>query len=258
MTDTLETSTAGGAPSPNAFEYTYHVRYSEVGRRGLMTLPALINAFQDVSTFQSESLGVGLAWLRNEQRAWVLTHWHIVIDRYPSLCEPVTAGTFATHFRGFTAKRNFYLRDEAGRLIVRADSSWAFMDLAAMRPCRPAPEHVAPYGEGAPLEMPAEGRRIAVPEHLRMCAPISVGPSLIDTNEHVNNCHYVQMAFEQIAREDLPRDVRERGARHVRVDYRRAAVLGDTIYPHAVIDGDRAVVSLTDAEDGVFAVVELR
>ena len=100
MTDTLETSTAGGAPSPNAFEYTYHVRYSEVGRRGLMTLPALINAFQDVSTFQSEALGVGLAWLRNEQRAWVLTHWHIVIDRYPSLCEPVTAGTFATHFRG--------------------------------------------------------------------------------------------------------------------------------------------------------------
>ena len=192
MTDTLETSTAGGAPSPNAFEYTYHVRYSEVGRRGLMTLPALINAFQDVSTFQSEALGVGLAWLRNEQRAWVLTHWHIVIDRYPSLCEPVTAGTFATHFRGFTAKRNFYLRDEAGRLIVRADSSWAFMDLAAMRPCRPAPEHVAPYGEGAPLEMPAEGRRIAVPEHLRMCAPISVGPSLIDTNDHVNNCHYVQ------------------------------------------------------------------
>ena len=48
------------------------------------------------------------------------------------------------------------------------------------------------------------------------------------------------------------------GARHVRVDYRRAAVLGDTIYPHAVIDGDRAVVSLTDAEGGVFAVVELR
>ena len=46
MTDTLETSTAGGAPSPNAFEYTYHVRYSEVGRRGLMTLPASSTPFK--------------------------------------------------------------------------------------------------------------------------------------------------------------------------------------------------------------------
>lgn len=264
-TDTTEPATpaaraTGSAvkPAPNAFEYTYNVRYSEVGHRGLMTLPALINAFQDASTFQSETLGLGMAWLKHEKRAWVLTHWHIVIDRYPSLCEPVTVGTFATHFRGFTAKRCFYLRDEAGRYIVRALSSWAFMDLATMRPTRPAPEHIAPYGEAEALPLPAEGRRIELPEGLRDGEPITVGPSLIDTNEHVNNCHYVQMAFEQVAREDLPEQVRERGARGVRVDYRRAAVLGDVIYPHVAIDGDRAVVTLTDHEGATFAVVELR
>lgn len=244
--------------APNAFEYTYNVRYSEVGHRGLMTLPALINAFQDCSTFQSEALGLGMAWLKHSQRGWALTHWHVVIDRYPSLCEAITVGTYATHFRGFTAKRNFYLRDETGRMFVRADSSWVFMDLETLRPTRPEPEQFEPYGTGEPLELPREGRRISVPDALADGDPTTVGPSLIDTNEHMNNCHYVQMAYEQIARADLPEQVRERGARCLRVDYRRAAVLGDTVYPHRAVEGDRAVVSLTDADGAPFAVVEFR
>ena len=110
------------------FEYPSAVRYSEVGHRGLMTLPAVINAFQDCSTFQSEALGVGMAWLKHVQRAWVLTHWHIIIDRYPSLCEEISVGTFATRFRGFSAHRNFYLKDGSGSLIARASYTWAFID----------------------------------------------------------------------------------------------------------------------------------
>ena len=101
-------------PASNAFEYPCQVRYSEVGHRGLMTLPAIINAFQDCSIFQSEMLGLGAAWLKHEARAWVLVHWQIVVDRYPSLCEPIAVGTFATSFRGVQGMRSFYLRDESG------------------------------------------------------------------------------------------------------------------------------------------------
>ena len=249
MTDTLETSTAGGAPSPNAFEYTYHVRYSEVGRRGLMTLPALINAFQDVSTFQSEALGVGLAWLRNEQRAWVLTHWHIVIDRYPSLCEPVTAGTFATHFRGFTAKRNFYLRDGSGTMIARAASTWALIDLETGRPLHPEPAFTIPYGTLPALEMPPEPRRVKVPEDAAPCAPVTVTRGLIDTNEHVNNCQYIQMALDLLPRETEPA--------RLAVDYRRAAVLGDVIYPRLSVTDQGAMVSLDDRDGRPFAAIAI-
>ena len=89
LTEALLEQTPSPKQAPNAFEYTYHVRYSEVGHRGLMTLPAVVNAFQDCSTFQSEVLGMGMAWLKHQERAWVLTRWHIVIERYPSLCEAI-------------------------------------------------------------------------------------------------------------------------------------------------------------------------
>lgn len=232
------------------FEYPAHVRYTEVGHRGLMTLPALINAFQDCSTFQSEALGVGMAWLKHERRAWVLTHWHIVVDRYPSLCEEIVIGTFASSFRGFTAKRNFYIKDNAGTLIAKAESSWASIDLSTGKPIRPTEEHVKPYGTHDPLPMPDEGRRVKVPDEMTHFAPIEVRRGLIDTNEHVNNCQYVQIALDILPRETLPREVR--------VDYRRAAVLGDTIYPSISHESDRIVAVLADATDSPYAVVELK
>lgn len=231
------------------FEYPTYVRYSEIGHKGLMTLPALIDLFQDCSIFQSEALGVGMAWLKHEQRAWVLTHWHIAVDRYPSLCEPIMVGTFASSFRGFTAKRNFFLKDEAGRMIARANSSWAFIDLASGKPLRPSPEHIEPYGHHDPLPMPPEDRRVKLPDELTACEPLTVRRGLIDTNEHVNNCQYVQIALEMLPRETAPAIVR--------VDYRRPAVLGDTIYPRLAQDGPRTVASLDDADGNPYAVVEL-
>ena len=36
----------------NSYEFEARVRYSEIGHRGTMTLPALINYFQDCSTFR--------------------------------------------------------------------------------------------------------------------------------------------------------------------------------------------------------------
>ena len=45
----------------------------------------------------------------------------------------------------------------------------------------------------------------------------------IDTNEHVNNCQYVQMAMEYI---EHAGDIRQ-----VRVEYKNSAVYGDIIVP---------------------------
>lgn len=230
------------------FEFDAHIRYSEVDHRGLLTPPALINYFQDASTFQSEVIGMGMRWLKERHHGWVLTHWQIVVDRYPALCEPVHVGTFASGFKGVTATRFFYLGDQDGDLVARAKSTWAYMDFAKGRPARPDTAQVEAYGTAEPLEMPAEERRVRVPEHLEPCDPVTVRRGQIDTNEHVNNGQYVQMALEVLPRETSPHIIR--------VDYRRAAVLGDVVHPAVAQDEERTVVALDDAERAPFAIVE--
>ena len=96
--------------------YTFdsRVRYSEIDHTGNMTLPALINYFQDCSTFQSEDIGLGTEVLKAKKKAWILSYWQIVIERLPALGERITAGTFATEFKGLYGNRNFVL-DDAGK-----------------------------------------------------------------------------------------------------------------------------------------------
>ena len=58
--------------------------------------------------------------------------------------------------------------------------------------------------------------------------PFPVRRYHIDTNEHVNNCQYVQMAMEM-----LPGDI---NVRQLRVDYKKSAVLGDMTVSYTHLD----------------------
>lgn len=232
------------------YEFRGRVRYSEIDHRGTMTLPALINYFQDGSTFQSEDIGLGMELLKHDKKAWVLSYWQIIVDRYPKLCEEITVGTFATEFKGLYGNRNFYMKDRAGRQIACANSIWVFMDLEKGRPVRPTAEYVQSYGTHQPLDMPYEGRKIALPEHCEKGTAFPVRKYHIDTNEHVNNCQYVQMALEVV-----PGDIQ---VRQVRVDYKKSAVLGDMIYPRLAAEQERTVVELCDEDGKPYAIVEMK
>lgn len=48
------------------YSFTSRIRYSEIGEDGCLTLPGLINYFQDCSTFQSEAIGEGVAELKKQ------------------------------------------------------------------------------------------------------------------------------------------------------------------------------------------------
>ena len=50
--------------------YTFdsRVRFSEVDHTELLTLPGLVNYFQDCSTFQSEDIGYGVEELQSRRQ----------------------------------------------------------------------------------------------------------------------------------------------------------------------------------------------
>lgn len=232
--------------------YTFdsRIRYSEIDHHGTITLPGIINYFQDCSTFQSEDIGAGLEVLREKKRAWLLSYWQVVVERYPALGEKVTVGTFAYGFRGLFGERNFFMKDADGNQIACANSLWVFMDIEKGRPTRPEESDIAPYGTEPRLDMEYEGRKISLPEQMEDLPSFPVRKYHIDTNEHVNNCQYVQMALEV-----LPRDLK---VHQLRVDYKKSAVLGDQVYPRMAKDGERMVVELCDGEGNVYAAIELK
>lgn len=232
--------------------YTFNsrIRYSEIDHHGTVTLPGIINYFQDCSTFQSEDIGVGFEVLKERKNAWILAYWQVIVDRYPEFGEQITVGTFATGFKGMFGERNFVMKDGNDRQIACANSLWVFMDMAKGRPTRPGAEDIEPYGMEAPLDMPYEGRKIVIPEMMEDRESFPVRKYHIDTNEHVNNCQYVQMAMEM-----LPKD---RQVFKLRVDYKKSAVRGDIIYPKVAEELGRTVILLCDGAGREYAVVEVK
>ena len=233
--------------------YTFdgRVRYSEIGNNGKMKLTSLINYFQDCTTFHSEDIGVGEAEVKRRKRAWILSYWQVEVQRYPVMAERITTGTFASGFEKFFGHRNFVMYDENKDWVARAYSLWLYMDVEKGRPARPLPEEISPYEvEPLPEDMVLESRKIVLPSICEDKPAFAVLRSHIDTNKHVNNCQYVQMAMNV-----LPEDLE---VSRLRVEYTKSAVLGDTIYPKVAVETDRTVVLLCDEAGKAYAIVEVK
>lgn len=233
-------------------EYTIksRVRFSEIDHTRKMTLPGIINYFQDCSIFQSEEIGYGLEYLNIQKKAWMLSAWQIVINRYPGLGEEISVSTWASGFKGICGDRNFCMRDETGEITACANSLWVYMDLQKGRPVKPGADEIEAYGVSEPLEMEDMPRKIELPEKMTELPSFPVRRYHIDTNEHVNNCQYVQMAKEAYEG-DAP-------IKQVRAEYKKSAVYNDVIVPRAGREDNRTVVELCGAKGQTFAAVEFR
>ena len=253
------------------YSFQSAVRYSEVDEAGTLSIPALINYLQDCSTFQTEELGVGVGHAQEMGLRWLLAAWEIEIFALPRLAERIEVSTWARAFRGLFAGRNFTLRRcenrtaggaaQAGELLVRADSLWFMYGDAACRPVRPPASEVEPYAadlaQDAPLDMPPIQRRVPVEGPGAPGVPVTVTRAHIDTNHHVNNAQYVDMALAALPEAALPTPSQAAPLR-LDVQYCEAARLGDVVHPfvHACEGG--WAVSLADAAGKPYAVVRVR
>ena len=230
--------------------YTFEsrVRFSEVDATEKLTLPAVVNYFQDCTTFQSEELGRGIEALKAIGKGWILSAWQIEVNRYPKICEKLKIDTWATTFDGIYGNRNFRLRTENDEVLARANSIWVYMDLVKGRPLRPDQDVISAYEIDPPLDMEPVSRKIALPKELEEREAFPVLRHQIDVNNHVNNCQYIQMALEV-----LPECGR---AKKIRVEYKKSAVYGDKIVLKKAVEESRIVVELCDTENTPYAIVE--
>lgn len=224
------------------------VRYSEIDENKHMTLPAMLDLLQDCCTFQSEEIGVGLDYLQQNHRAWVLSSWQVVICRYPKFGEKVRAYTWPYDFKAFLGYRNFKIEDEKGEVIAYANSIWVFLDTERKRPVKVPREVQERYCFVAPYDMDYSGRKIRLQQDMQAKEPVRVKRFQIDTNRHVNNSKYILMAEEY-----LPETFQ---VKEMRAEYKKEAVLSDLICPKVKSEEHLIMVSLENEAGEPYALIE--
>lgn len=224
------------------------IRYSEVDSKGELTFPALLNYFQDGSTFHSEDLGVGMDYLLENHLVWVLSAWQIVVERKPKVCERVKIGTAPYEFKSFMGSRNFVMVTEDGEYLAKANSIWTLLDTNTWRPNIPTEKMLEKYVLEEKVDMEYAPRKIAVPENLTVQEPIVIKKYHLDTNNHVNNGQYVGMAMEY-----LPADFE---LHQMRAEYKMQTMLNDVLIPCVANDNGVHTVVFKDEAGKIHATVE--
>lgn len=232
------------------YSFNSRVRYSETGEDGRLTLPGVLNYFQDCSTFHAESIGLGGNVLKNRDRAWVLSSWQVVVEEYPVLGTEIRIRTAPYAFKGFMGMRNFVMETTDGKKLAWANTYWTYLTISTGIPTRLTSVDTDSYVLSEKLEMDYAPRKIKLPEDMISQEAFVVQKHHLDTNHHVNNCQYVQMAMDY-----LPENFK---IHQMRAEYKQQARLNDVICPARAVDENKTTVLLNDQKGEPYAVVEFK
>lgn len=234
-----------------AYSFGGRVRYSECDGSGRLSTFALVNYFQDCSVFHTEHIGHGVRYLQERGMAWFLSSWNIELGEMPSLGDEIVVRTWCYGIKHLVATRAFELATPAGEVLARADSQWFMFDFASGQPIRVPAEEQEPFMDdlGEKPDMASVGRRIRIEGQGEAREAIVVSRHLLDSNNHMNNAHYIDIAQAAAGMTDIAR---------VQVQYRRAATEGDIVLPHVyACEGGVDVRLGSDDEGDDYALVRL-
>lgn len=177
------------------FVWNTKIMYSQLGSNCALSLPALLDLFQDIATLHAHEMGSGLEYLYSIDRAWIMSRWRVRLGALPRCGDDVAVRTRAYECRRALNRRAFELVDKDGEVLAQADSLWTLIDTKSGAPVS-AVDIVQPYltpGDGPDLcDLP---RKVQLPEGAAEEPAFAITPDLLDTNHHVNNVRSVALAM---------------------------------------------------------------
>ena len=231
----------------NQLTLTLPVRYDDLSSDMRASTAAMMRYMQHTAIMQADGIGQSLQNLLAMERCWVMLTWDYEEFHRPKVGEMIRVYTEAEGFGSCFGYRRFELFGENGDLYAKAYTIWAFYDIVNMRPARITPEVAAAYGleDKEPLRIRPE--KIALPEDAVEAERFTVRSRDTDTNHHVNNVRYIEMAQDA-----LPSGF---AFSKVKVYYEHAAVAGDEAVTFCAKAGDGYTVAVKAADGRTFATV---
>jgi medium-chain acyl-[acyl-carrier-protein] hydrolase len=120
----------------NVLTREFQVRFHEAGFRGTVRPVTMLNYLQDTAAAHSAKCGYPLSQLLARNLTWVLSRYHVHVERYPSVGETIKVHTWRPSLEGLFALRDFEVTDGEGEILVAATSSWVIMNLETKRPVK--------------------------------------------------------------------------------------------------------------------------
>ena len=174
---------------------------------------AFMDAAQEIAYWAAHELGFGYDSLHIHHTAWVLSRMHIHFVQLPAWRDQVQLYTWHKGASGLFYLRDFVLRNQEGRPIITATSSWVVIDEQTRRLVRPEDlTHLLDVGFQVDDAIVEQAPKLALPkgQEAEPAGVHTVSYSDIDLIGHANNACYMVWAMDCLPQEvTLHRQVKD-------------------------------------------------
>ena len=227
------------------FEKDFYVGYSDVDEHYELTNKSILRFLQDAACVQSVQVGDSQ---NTRSMMWFILSYRVDVRKRPAYDDTITIRTWARHFKGAFAVREFEIADPSGKVVATAVSNWVRMNGQTVKMetigsdvalrYEPEPDRTNYAGDGWLKKLPA-------PETGAYTKPVYIDRNFIDANHHMNNIFYMDMVNMV-----LPEEVfRAPQADTFEIMFRRAIGYGETVQCHYAEEPDAHVVFIRSEDD---------
>ncbi len=202
---------------------SFYVGYSEIDDTLCIRNTSILKIFENMACIHGSLAGDSL---KSSDGRWFLTAYHVKVLKRPEYEERVTAHTWSRDIKGISAAREFEIYGEDGEKCVIGISNWARVNAVTQKLERVSAQTVEAYqsepdrtnfGE---LKIP----KLKECESYLYSKDFYIDRNFIDTNRHMNNVCYLELA-ELV----LPEEIYSEGCDEFEIMYKKAIRYGERV-----------------------------
>jgi len=204
----------------------YDIRIYEVDENGKLSVPYLLNFFQDVMIHNVDSYGAGTDFHMQKGLVWVLIDYEIDITKLPYGKTKVKCGTIPYSFKRYFGYRKWELLDEDNKILATAKGKFVLMNSKTKEIVTPSKDILDLFTDA--LKEPAVlkfSNNPRIDSKILYRSNDIVRNTYIDVNNHMNNVHYLSLAYNNI-----PSDIlKHHQVSNIRITYKKECLLDDNL-----------------------------
>lgn len=236
-------------------EENYYIGFRDVTPGKELSNTSLLGFLENNAGIHSNLVNNGM----NDKTTWVLLAWKVRIIKRPKYSEYIKVQTWSRCMEKIYAYRDYKVYDKENNLIAIASSKWAYLDLENGKILKLSTELEEMYETEnicafENLEE-AEFQKLKEPDNYKSNIEFKITRNMIDTNHHLHNIYYLDIAKEAIPEECFLKKEFD----DIEIMYKKEIKCGDTVKAfYSEEDGYHLVTIKSKDENALHAIIRLK
>ena len=235
-------------------EQEYFIGYRDVNINEELTNTGLLAFLENNAGKHSSLVGNNLI---SDVHTWMLLYWKVKVIKRPKFNDIIKVKTWSRKIEKFYAFRDFEVYDKNNEIIAIASSKWVYLDMEKGKIVK-VPEETATSYDSEEIYSFEEGKRdfikLKEPEKSESMIEFPIIRSMIDSNKHLHNIYYMDMA-----KEVLPKEVYEqKELREFEIMYKKEIKYGENPKVFYSFENNSHIITIkSNDESEVHAIIKM-